>query len=108
VAPSVLVTVLRAAARGPLGVLRPVIEGLPVAGFTGTLSDRYRDKDRVPGAGIVRAKTGSLTGVNSLAGLVVDESGRLLAFALLGSGTTQTETVEDDLDAVATSLTQLT
>jgi D-alanyl-D-alanine carboxypeptidase/D-alanyl-D-alanine-endopeptidase (penicillin-binding protein 4) len=56
---------------------------------------------------LVRAKTGSLTGVNGLAGLAVDASGRLLAFALLGSGTTETDTVQDGLDAIASGLTQL-
>ncbi len=109
VAPTALVSVLRAAAVGSSAVLRPIVEGLPVAGFTGTLSDRYRDKDKVPGAGagVVRAKTGSLTGVNTLAGLVVDASGRLLAFALLGSGTTETGAVQDALDAVTAGLARL-
>ncbi len=33
----------------------------------------------------LRAKTGSLTGTNSLAGIVTDESGRVLTFALLSN-----------------------
>lgn len=107
VAPAALVAVLRAAATGSLGVLDPILEGLPVAGFTGTLSHRYRHNDRIAGAGLVRAKTGSLTGVNALAGLVVDGSGRLLAFAVLGSGTLDTNGIENDLDGVAAGLAQL-
>ncbi|NGO41947.1 D-alanyl-D-alanine carboxypeptidase/D-alanyl-D-alanine endopeptidase [Streptomyces ureilyticus] len=62
--------------------LRPALTGLPVAGFTGTLRNRYTDQ---PGTGVVRAKTGTLTGVHALAGTVVDTEGRLLAFAFLTS-----------------------
>ena len=38
------------------------------------------------GRGSVRAKTGTLTGVNALAGLVRDRTGRLRAFAFIGDG----------------------
>ncbi|WP_345639585.1 D-alanyl-D-alanine carboxypeptidase/D-alanyl-D-alanine endopeptidase [Streptomyces siamensis] len=79
-----LLTALLAEAGDPAHPeLRTVLTGLPVAGFTGTLSTRYADD---PGAtGVVRAKTGTLTGVNTLAGTVVDADGRLLAFAFLTS-----------------------
>ena len=36
-------------------------------------------------AGWLRAKTGSLTGTNSLAGIVTDASGRVLTFALISN-----------------------
>ncbi|WP_328894790.1 D-alanyl-D-alanine carboxypeptidase/D-alanyl-D-alanine endopeptidase [Streptomyces sp. NBC_00236] len=82
--------------------LRPVLTGLPVAGFSGTLSDRYTTKSG--GTGLVRAKTGTLTGVNSLSGTVVDPHGRLLAFAFLASGTTAPSEAQSALDALATAL----
>jgi D-alanyl-D-alanine carboxypeptidase/D-alanyl-D-alanine-endopeptidase (penicillin-binding protein 4) len=80
--------------------LRPVLTGLPVAGFTGTLADRYTDS----AAGVVHAKTGTLTGVNTLAGTVVDADGRLLAFAFMASGTTDPLQAESALDKTATAL----
>ncbi|GGW61340.1 D-alanyl-D-alanine carboxypeptidase [Streptomyces lucensis JCM 4490] len=80
--------------------LRPVLTGLPVAGFTGTLTDRYTDG----AAGVVRAKTGTLTGVNTLAGTVVDTDGHLLAFAFLASGTTDAQQAQSTLDDAATAL----
>ncbi|MEU1182288.1 D-alanyl-D-alanine carboxypeptidase/D-alanyl-D-alanine-endopeptidase [Streptomyces sp. NPDC005820] len=96
-----LLTTLLAKAGDPgLPALRPVLTGLPVAGFTGTLSTRYADG----AAGVVRAKTGTLTGVNTLAGTVVDQDGRLLAFALLTSDTTDPTAAQTALDKAATAL----
>ena len=80
--------------------LRPVLTGLPVAGFTGTLTSRYTGG----AAGVVRAKTGTLTGVNTLAGTVVDQDGRLLAFAFLASNTTSPLQAQSALDRTATAL----
>ncbi|MGW7239664.1 D-alanyl-D-alanine carboxypeptidase/D-alanyl-D-alanine endopeptidase [Streptomyces sp. NPDC054804] len=83
--------------------LRPVLTGLPVAGFTGTLSTRYTDG----AAGVVRAKTGTLTGVNTLAGTLVDKDGRLLAFAFLAADTTSPQEAQEALDRTATALAGL-
>ncbi|MEU1402706.1 D-alanyl-D-alanine carboxypeptidase/D-alanyl-D-alanine-endopeptidase [Streptomyces sp. NPDC005728] len=80
--------------------LRPVLTGLPVAGFTGTLTSRYTDG----AAGVVRAKTGTLTGVNTLAGTVVDNDGHLLAFAFLAFGTTDPQEAQTALDRTASAL----
>ncbi|MFI8093070.1 D-alanyl-D-alanine carboxypeptidase/D-alanyl-D-alanine-endopeptidase [Streptomyces sp. NPDC086080] len=80
--------------------LRPALTGLPVAGFTGTLAGRYGDG----AAGVVRAKTGTLTGVNTLAGTVVDKDGRLLAFAFLANDTTGPDAAQSALDKAATAL----
>ncbi|HWA67527.1 MAG TPA: D-alanyl-D-alanine carboxypeptidase/D-alanyl-D-alanine-endopeptidase [Mycobacteriales bacterium] len=102
--PVALVDVLRAAASPTEPALRPIVEGLPVAGFTGTLADRYRGKTTAAGAGVVRAKTGTLTGVDTLAGLVTDASGNLLAFALMASGPDAETDVEAGLDRIASTL----
>lgn len=102
--PATLAAVLRAAAASGHPRLAPVVAGLPVAGFTGTLADRYRGHGATPGAGVVRAKTGTLVGVDSLAGLVVDGGGRLLAFAFLASGSGMEDPVERGLDRIAAGL----
>lgn len=65
------------------GILWPVTSGLPIAGVSGTLTDRFDTAGTSAGRGVVRAKTGTLSGVVSLAGLVRDRSGRLLAFAFV-------------------------
>ncbi|MFJ4617289.1 D-alanyl-D-alanine carboxypeptidase/D-alanyl-D-alanine-endopeptidase [Streptomyces sp. NPDC088812] len=96
-----LLTALLAKAGDPAHPdLRPTLTGLPVAGFTGTLSSRYTDG----AAGVVRAKTGTLTGVNTLAGTVVDQDGSLLSFALLTSDTTDPTAAQAALDRAATAL----
>ncbi|MER6346146.1 D-alanyl-D-alanine carboxypeptidase/D-alanyl-D-alanine endopeptidase [Streptomyces sp. NPDC001595] len=99
--PAALLTALLAEAADPARPeLRPTLTGLPVAGFTGTLTSRYGDG----AAGVVRAKTGTLTGVNALAGTVVDGSGRVLAFAFLASDTTDPGAAQRALDRAATAL----
>jgi D-alanyl-D-alanine carboxypeptidase/D-alanyl-D-alanine-endopeptidase (penicillin-binding protein 4) len=84
--------------------LRPILSGLPVAGGDGTLEDRYApDGNSASGRGVVRAKTGTLTGVNSLAGVVTDADGRLLVFALMSNGD-NAGTVRPRMDAFAAAL----
>jgi D-alanyl-D-alanine carboxypeptidase/D-alanyl-D-alanine-endopeptidase (penicillin-binding protein 4) len=69
VAPLTLARLLQAAADGSRPELAALVDGLPVAGFSGTLELRYLTGDARSGAGLVRAKTGTLTGVSALAGL---------------------------------------
>lgn len=66
--------------------LRAITTGLPVAGVTGTLHERFTAEDAVAGRGVVRAKTGTIRGVNTLTGYVVTADGQPLAFALMTSG----------------------
>jgi D-alanyl-D-alanine carboxypeptidase/D-alanyl-D-alanine-endopeptidase (penicillin-binding protein 4) len=104
VTPRALVSLLRLVAAPGQPLLRAMLPGLPVAGLTGTLADRYRTRRTSAAAGVVRAKTGTLTGVSSLAGLVVDRQGRLLAFAFVAPHALQPAAAEAALDRLAASL----
>ena len=74
-----LVSVL-AASGGPAGTLGAA---LPIAGRTGTLRGRFRG---TPAEGRLRAKTGSLNGVTSLAGFVEMPDGQIATFAYIANG----------------------
>ena len=84
----------------------PIITGLPIAGLTGTLNDRFLDADSAAGAGVVRAKTGTLIGVSTLAGTVVDADGRLLAFAFMADEAVDVELSRAALDRAAAALAE--
>jgi D-alanyl-D-alanine carboxypeptidase/D-alanyl-D-alanine-endopeptidase (penicillin-binding protein 4) len=100
---TLLSDLLAAAASSPPSDLAGVLTGLAVAGWSGTLADRYRDDGAAePGAGVVRAKTGTLSGVHTLAGLVVTADGRLLVFALLANDAPVDP--RDQLDRIAAAL----
>lgn len=62
--------------------LHNIVLGLPVAGGTGTLATRYSTG---PAKGWARAKTGTLTGVSALVGVVPSQEGHLYSFALLAN-----------------------
>jgi D-alanyl-D-alanine carboxypeptidase/D-alanyl-D-alanine-endopeptidase (penicillin-binding protein 4) len=81
VTPRHLTDALAAAAAEPSTAR--VLEWLPVAALEGTLQNRFID---TPAAGFTRGKTGSLTGVTSLAGAVSTAEGRQLYFAALLDG----------------------
>ncbi len=98
-----LTQLLALVARGTNPDLSPIASGLAVAGFTGTLADRFVGVNR-PAAGYVRAKTGTLTGVTSLAGTVQDVDGRVLVFALLANEIPSIERARDLGDDFASSL----
>jgi len=104
--PATVTSLLVAAAGDSHPQLRPLLAGLPVAGFSGTLDNRFRTASQRPAAGQVRAKTGSLSGVSTLAGVVRDIDGRLLAFAVLADRVPPGGIVSAEvaLDRIAASL----
>jgi D-alanyl-D-alanine carboxypeptidase/D-alanyl-D-alanine-endopeptidase (penicillin-binding protein 4) len=102
--PAVLTGVLRVVVRTPR--LRDLLDGLPVAGWSGTLVGRYVAGTSRSAVGVVRAKTGTLTGVSALAGLVHDRSGALLAFAVIADRAPNTQAAEAALDDVTGRLAQ--
>jgi D-alanyl-D-alanine carboxypeptidase/D-alanyl-D-alanine-endopeptidase (penicillin-binding protein 4) len=74
--------VVRLAASREHPELREVLTGLPVAGFTGSLTYRFA-QGPAAARGRVRAKTGTLTGVHGLAGVADDASGARMAFVVV-------------------------
>lgn len=81
--PALLGALLCLAASPGHPTLRPVLTGLAVAGFTGSLQSRFADATTRGAAGLARAKSGTLTVVSALAGTVLDADGRELAFVFL-------------------------
>jgi D-alanyl-D-alanine carboxypeptidase/D-alanyl-D-alanine-endopeptidase (penicillin-binding protein 4) len=83
ISPISLVEIVRIAAARP--ELWPVLSGLPVEGFSGTLAKggSVFGLGSAPGLGMVRAKTGNLSGVAALAGTAQAKNGQLLGFAIM-------------------------
>jgi serine-type D-Ala-D-Ala carboxypeptidase/endopeptidase (penicillin-binding protein 4) len=101
---ALLADIVRAAADGSVPGAEPLLAGLPVAGYDGTLFDRG-DDDPATAPGTVRAKTGTLGGVHALAGTVVTADGRLLAFSVVADQAVGGElAAEAALDEVAAEL----
>jgi D-alanyl-D-alanine carboxypeptidase/D-alanyl-D-alanine-endopeptidase (penicillin-binding protein 4) len=63
--------------------LRPLLTGLPVAGVEGSLATKFGDDESLAGRGVVRGKTGTLSKVHGLAGIVTTRDGAVLAYAFL-------------------------
>ena len=81
IAPITLTTALAKARTTP--ELVGLIDWLPLAGLEGTVESRYAETET---AGFWRAKTGSLTGVTAIAGVLTTADGRELAVAILADG----------------------
>jgi len=105
VKPAALLALLRLAIAPGHDRLAPILMGLPVAGFSGTLSGRFGGLAPA-GAGAIRAKTGTLDGVVALAGYFQDSRGATLVFATIVTGVAKTATTvtEVALDRLMASL----
>jgi D-alanyl-D-alanine carboxypeptidase/D-alanyl-D-alanine-endopeptidase (penicillin-binding protein 4) len=85
-----LLDLLAVAADPERPALAAAVAGLPVAGWSGSLDDRFTGTDASPPEGFatdmrealgdVRAKTGTLTGVNGLAGVITGRDGTVMTF----------------------------
>ncbi|WP_170324014.1 D-alanyl-D-alanine carboxypeptidase/D-alanyl-D-alanine-endopeptidase [Cryptosporangium phraense] len=106
VTPNLLTGLLAAAVGTKHPQLRTLLAGLPVASYSGTLADRFEGTSAIAGVGLVRAKTGTLSGVSSLAGMTVTTDGRILTFAAVANGVPAggTEGAEAALDQIAATL----
>lgn len=101
---------LIAVASGPdHAALRPVLTGLPVAGFSGSLAFRFQTGAE-EGLGSVRAKTGTLSGVHGLAGTVTTDDGVVLGFVAAADRVRIPDTLfaRARLDEIAASLAACT
>ena len=100
VSPELLTMLLRYAWRQP--VIRDVLlESLPIAGVDGTLKDRMRSAST---KGNVRAKTGTLTGISSLAGYCTAANGHALCFAIINQGVMRNQIGRNFQDRVCRAL----
>ena len=98
-----LVQVLQVSSSPAHPELRSVVTGLPVAAYDGSLGYRFDDS---PGRGLVRAKTGTLTGTSALAGITTDARGHALVFAFVSNHVKYAETLDTRaaLDRLASAL----
>ncbi|WP_081737847.1 D-alanyl-D-alanine carboxypeptidase/D-alanyl-D-alanine endopeptidase, partial [Arthrobacter sp. H41] len=106
VTPAQLAGVLQVMATSDDPALAGVLQALPVAGLSGTLSERFTSATgkAAAGEGMVRAKTGTLNAVTALSGYVVTTEGRLLTFSFVATGlngnTREARTAADNAAAV--------
>ena len=100
--PHLLVTALRYAYRDER-IYRHLLPSLPIAGEDGTLQRRMTS-----GAvrGNVRAKTGTVEGVSSLAGYLTAPNGHTFCFAIINQGIRHTSTGRNFQDRVCRAMTE--
>ncbi len=101
VAAQTLGGILMLSAQGSFGGIAPA---LAIAGFTGTLSDRFTSARQSAAAGFVRAKTGTLSDVVTLAGIVPDVDGRVLVFAVMANDVPSIGGARTVVDQIASRL----
>lgn len=92
-----------------LPTFRATLRQLAIAGLSGSLATRFDDPKTQVAAGVVRAKTGTLTGVGALAGTLVTAEGRLLTFVVIANAVPSglgTLRARDALDEFVATLAQ--
>ncbi len=104
ISPEALLVVLERMAAG--GAASPFANGLPIAGRDGSLAGRMRG---TAADGNVRAKTGTMSNIRSLAGYVTTRDGEPLAFVIMvnnfeGPGNAATQAI----DTIAVRLAEFT
>lgn len=82
-------------------VIRYLYDTLPLAGDDGTLKTRMKD---TPAQYNVRAKTGTLTGISSLAGYAQSSDCHMLAFCIINQGVLKNAEGRHFQDQVCTAL----
>ncbi|MFI5333686.1 MAG: D-alanyl-D-alanine carboxypeptidase/D-alanyl-D-alanine-endopeptidase [Chlamydiales bacterium] len=107
IAPDQLVTLLKWAKTQSL-FYPEFLASLPLACVDGTLKERMCNAQV---RGRVRAKTGTMTGVSTLAGYAATKEGEFLAFAIMTNGLTTTgrkykEELEDEICTLLTSFSR--
>ena len=102
VSPELMVRLLRYAYRNS-EIYSSLYPALPIAGEDGTLSKRMKGKYTM---GNVRAKTGTLTGISSLAGYCHTANNHLLAFCIINQGVMKNADGKAFQDKVCTALCQ--
>jgi len=100
VSAELLCALLRYAWRSP-DMYQTLILSLPIAGVDGTLEKRMR---KTPAQRNVRAKTGTLTGISSLAGYCTAANGHQLCFAIINQGLMQNTSGKTFQDNVCSAL----
>ena len=103
-----LVAILSLAVDGNHPRLASLPGSLPVAGRSGTLAANYLRYTTWPSrcaVGLIQGKTGSLSGVITLAGYAKGADGRSKAFAFLANGVPSTLTTRRAVDRLASTIT---
>ncbi|HEX4605592.1 MAG TPA: D-alanyl-D-alanine carboxypeptidase/D-alanyl-D-alanine-endopeptidase, partial [Candidatus Angelobacter sp.] len=102
VTPAATVQLLIYAARQPWGAAFE--ESLPVSGADGSLADRFQN---TPAAGLVHAKTGSLSHVNALSGYGQTQAGKRFVFSIFCNNHNMPgKKVQEAIDAVVQTVEQ--
>jgi D-alanyl-D-alanine carboxypeptidase/D-alanyl-D-alanine-endopeptidase (penicillin-binding protein 4) len=82
-----------------------VFTGLPTGYGLGTMKKRF-DEAGSPGRGVVRAKTGSLNRVVTLAGTITTQDNTMLSFSILVNRVEQPQSVREAIDNLLNELAQ--